>query len=178
MPKPMKPLLKVGCVAVGYIATFLLASAVVAVRIANTNGPDAQASSGMYAFGDSILFTTVFGVSSLIPTGVALYFLRPYRRFWIVVSTLGVLLSATGAIAAGLYLVGRHSAPSLLATLAGFSVLRILLAPIFALTFLVCAVISPYRSARIVFFVATAMETLTSACGGLAWFVPLFFRGA
>ena len=39
----------------GYFVAFALASITVAVRIA-TSGPDAQASSGMYAFGDSLLF--------------------------------------------------------------------------------------------------------------------------
>jgi hypothetical protein len=47
-----KPLLKVGVVAVGYIAAFLVASAAVGVRLANTSGLDAQASSGMYVFGE------------------------------------------------------------------------------------------------------------------------------
>lgn len=68
----MKPFLKSGVVAVGYIAAFLIASAAVGVRLANTSGPDAQASSGMYAFGDALLFVAVFGVAALVPTGAAL----------------------------------------------------------------------------------------------------------
>ena len=50
----MKPSLKVAVVAGGYIVAFLMASAVVAIRVANTSGPDAQASSGMYTFGDAL----------------------------------------------------------------------------------------------------------------------------
>jgi len=37
----MKPFLKVAVVAGGYIAAFLMASAAVAIRVANTSGPDA-----------------------------------------------------------------------------------------------------------------------------------------
>jgi hypothetical protein len=75
----------------GYIAAFLMTSAAVAIRIASTNGPDALASSGMYAFGGTLLFVGVFGVCALAPTGAALFFLRPYRYFWAVFSALAPL---------------------------------------------------------------------------------------
>jgi hypothetical protein len=42
--------LKISMVLAGYLAAFALAFMAVALRVANTNGPDAQASSGMYAF--------------------------------------------------------------------------------------------------------------------------------
>jgi hypothetical protein len=172
----MKPLLKIAVVAGGYIAAFLMASAAVAIRVANTSGPDAQASSGMYAAGDAFLFVAIFGVCALVPTGAALFFLRPYRRLWTVLSTLGLAVGATGVTAAILFAVGRHAAPSpLLATLAAFSVLRILVAPLLALTFLVCTLLSPHRSPRVAFLAATVMEAAATAYGGLVWFVPLFF---
>lgn len=172
----MKPVFKVGAVALGYIAAFLIASAVVAIRIAATSGPDAQASSGMYAFGDSVLFVTVFGLSALVPTGAALFFLRPYRRFWTVLSTLGFAVAVTGVTAAVVFAVGRHAAPSPLATWAAFSVLRILVAPLFALVFLVCTTLSPYSSSRVALLAATVMEAAVSAYGGFVWFVPLFLE--
>ena len=52
----MKPFVKIAVVAGGYLAAFLMASAVVAIHFATTSGPNAQASSGMYAFGDALLF--------------------------------------------------------------------------------------------------------------------------
>ena len=78
----MRPLLKVGVVAIGYIAAILIASGAVAIRLAFTSGPEADASSGMCAFGDALLFVTVFGIVALVPAALALVFLRPYRRFW------------------------------------------------------------------------------------------------
>jgi hypothetical protein len=172
----MKPFLKGAVVAGGYIAAFLMASATVAIRIASTSGPDAQASSGMYAFGDAMLFVAVFGVSALVPTGAALFFLRPYPRFWTVFSALGLAVAVTGITAAILFAVGRHATSSPLATWAGLSVLRILVAPLLALTFLVCTLFSPHRSSRFAFLAATVMEAAASAYGGAVWFVPLYFH--
>jgi hypothetical protein len=174
----MKPFFKVGVVAIGYVVAILLASAAVAIRVATTSGPDAQASSGMHAFGDALLFVAVFGISALVPTAVALVFLRPYRQFWTLLSVVGLAVAVTGVIAAALFEVGRHATPSALDTWAGFSVLRILVAPLLALTFLVCAVVSPQRSPRLALLSATAIEAAVSAYGGFVWFVPLFFERA
>jgi len=171
----MRPLVKVGAVAVGYVAALLVASAAVAVRLASTSGPDAQAASGMYAAGDAFLFVAVCSVAALVPTGAALFFLRPYRPFWTVLSAVGLCVAGTGVTAAALHVIGRAAAPSPLAALAGLSVLRILVAPLLALTFLVCSLFSPFRFPRLAFLAATGMEVAVSAYAGLVWFLPLFF---
>jgi peptidoglycan biosynthesis protein MviN/MurJ (putative lipid II flippase) len=75
----MSRLAKVGLVIGGYVVACLIASAVVYVWELFTQGPIAQASSGMYAFGDLLLFIGVFGGLALIPTGLAGYFL--FREF-------------------------------------------------------------------------------------------------
>ena len=173
----MKSALKVTLVAGGYVAAFLAASAAVAIRMAATSGPDAQAASGMYAFGDSVVFVAVFGVLALVPTGGALYFLRPYQRFWMVLSLSCLAVAVTGLSAAILFAFGRHATPpSPLAMLAGLSVLRILVAPLLALTFLVCALFTPHRSPRLTLLAATAMETAVTACAGAVWFIQVFLH--
>jgi hypothetical protein len=173
-----KPILQVVAVGGGFLVAFLVASAAVAVRVASTNAADAQAASGMYAFGDTLLFFAVFGLVGLVPTSAALYFLRPYRRVWTVLSALACAAALTGVIAAVLYVVGSAAPPSPLATWAGFSVLRILVAPLFALVFLVCTAFVPHRSARFAFLAASVMEAAVSLYGGIVWFIPLFFRSA
>jgi hypothetical protein len=75
----MSRLAKVGLVIGGYMAACLIASGVVYVWELFTQGPIAQASSGMYAFGDLVLFIGVFGVLAFIPTGLVVYFLS--RKF-------------------------------------------------------------------------------------------------
>lgn len=55
-------------VIVGYAAAFLAAWGASALWQARTQGPEVQASSGLYAFGDSVLFFGVLLVVALVPT--------------------------------------------------------------------------------------------------------------
>jgi hypothetical protein len=169
----MRSSLRVTTVAGGYLLALLVAAAAVAIRAASTSGPDAQASSGMYAFGDAVLFVTIFGALALMPTGGALYLLRPYRRFWVLLSRSSLAVAITGPTAAILFGVGRHATSSPLAMWASLSVLRILVAPLLAASFLVCALFSPHRSARIALLAATAMEAAATVYAGAVWFVPM-----
>ena len=70
----MKPILKVAIVA-GYLLAFLIASAVVALHSTITGQSGAQASGGMSAFGDLVLFVAVFAAVGLVPTGAGFFFL-------------------------------------------------------------------------------------------------------
>ena len=133
-----------------------MASTIVAIYVASTSGPDRQTYGVMYDFGDSLLFLAVFAAAAVPPTGAALFFLRPYRHFWTVLSALGLAVAVTGVTAALLFAVGRHATSSPLATWAGLSVLRILVAPLLALTFLVCTILSPHRSPRGTVSITTA----------------------
>jgi hypothetical protein len=160
---------KVTLVAGGYILAVLVAIAAVALHTAMSNVAGGQASGGMSAFGDTVLFMGVFGVVALIPTGAALFFLRPYLLFWKLLSALGLVVAAMGVTAAILHAVGRNATVSPLATLAGLSVLRILVSPILALAFFVCAALSPHRVPRLAFFTAAAMEAAVSVYGGAVW---------
>ena len=173
-----RPAVKVGVIAAGYVAAVLIAAAAVGVRVALTSGPDAQASSGMYAFGDALLFIAVFGVVALAPTAAALFLLRPYRRVWTALGICSLAVAVTGLAAVALFAIGRHAvAPAPLATWAGLSVLRILVAPLLALASFVCAVLAPHRFARWALLAMSATESTVSAYGGLVWFVPLLFSG-
>ncbi len=169
----MRPAVKVGVVAAGYLAAFLVAAGAVAIRIAATSGPDAQAASGMYAFGDAVLFVAVFGLLALVPTAVALYWLRPYRRFWTGLAGVALAVAATGAAGAAAFALDRHSGPD--AGLGALSVLRILLAFALAPAFLVMAWIAPYRSSRLALLAAAGVELAVVAFALVSWFLPLNF---
>jgi hypothetical protein len=156
----------------GYGLALAVASAVVVAHIAATSGPDAQAASGMYAAGDAFLFLAVFGVAAVPATAAGFYFVRPYPRFWRVLSWLGVAASLTGALAAVLYFAGRSlSAPSFLHTAAGISVLRVLVAPLVALALLLSSLFAPERRSRRILWCATAVEVVAFGCVLLAWTV-------
>jgi len=75
----MGKLAKLGLVTGGYLAACLVASGAVYVYQVFTQDAASQASAGMYAFGDVILFVGLFGVLALFPTGLALSFLL--RKF-------------------------------------------------------------------------------------------------
>ena len=69
----MSSLAKLGLVIGGYVAACLVAVGAVYVNQFFTQDAASQASAGMYAFGDFILFLGTFGVIALFPTGLALY---------------------------------------------------------------------------------------------------------
>ena len=166
----MKAAGKVGIVVGGYAAAFLVAAAALALQLWITaHNPDAQAASGMYAFGGSVLFVFVFGIAALVPTALALYFLRPVRRFW-TVSSIGALgVAATGVSASVLFWTTRSQTPArdLLSTAAVLSFFRVIVAPLFTAAFLVFAAFTPATGPRRAFALAALFE------GGAAapWFL-------
>src|SRR5262245_27610151 len=95
----MKALAKVSLVGLGYIGALVIAFGVVSLYIACTNGADRETYAAMFAFGDSLLFLAVFGIAAVLPTGAALFFLRPYRPFWRVVSAIAVAMAVSGVAA-------------------------------------------------------------------------------
>jgi hypothetical protein len=152
---------KIGLVLAGYGAALIVASVGLVIRLRAEQGPEAQASSGMYAFGDLLFFLAVFGTLSLIPTGLALWFLRSHRRFWNILSAGTLVFATTGVVAVALYTLAN--AKVLTGTRwyawAGLSVLRMIPAPGFAAACTLGAVLAPTRSARWSLITATAVET-------------------
>ena len=166
----MKTLIKPGVVLAGYVAAFFVAD--VALYLRELQMPaEAKTSAGMYAFGDLILFVEVFGVSATVPTALALYFLRPFRKFWLVFSIGCLALAVTGLVAAGV-VIWAHSLRTdvgVWQALASVGILRTLLSPILALSFLVSVLVAPTWRCRWILLAATAMEGAAFA----SWFAWL-----
>lgn len=70
----MKPINKILLVIAGYMTALVGAVLVAWVWVTMTDTPPTQASSGMHAFGDMLLLIGSFGVLSLAPTALAIYF--------------------------------------------------------------------------------------------------------
>ena len=171
----MKPLVKAGIVAAGYAAALALACGVVYLRIqAYANNPDAQASQGMYAFGESVLFVFAFGVAALPPTGLALYFLRPVRRFWRVIAAGALVLASTGVVAAMVYWAERLHPPltSVLTWWTALAVLRMIIAPLVTAALIVCAAFAPEPRPRRMLMIAAVCEGAAAA----PWFLSLVMQ--
>jgi hypothetical protein len=168
----MRPAAKAGIVVAGYVAAVAVAAVVVCVYIATTSGPDRQTYGGMYAFGDTLLFLGVAGVAAIPATGAALYFLRSHRGFWRVLSIGGLATAATAIVASGLFLAMRSAADhGALPPWAMLTPLRILVAPMFALFFLLSGLFAPTRSARICLASAAAVEVVAFVSVAYTWWV-------
>ena len=160
----MRAAAKFGLVAAGYVGAFVVAAAVATLNAAWTPGPDRQASSGMFAFGDSLLFLAVSGVAAVPPTGAGLFLLRPYHSFWRVLAVAALVVAGTGLASLGVCLMVRTADPSpLVRSSSAFAVLRILVAPLVALAFLVSGAFAPLRPARIALCAATISEAAVFA---------------
>jgi hypothetical protein len=161
---------KLGLVAAGYVAAFVVAAAAVMLNAAWTAGPDRQASSGMFAFGDGLLFLAVFGVAAAAPTGAGLFLLRPYHSFWRVLTVAALVVAATGLASLGLCLMVRTAGASpIIRSWSAFAVLRILVAPLVALALLVSGAFAPLRPARIALCACTISEAAVFA----VWLIGL-----
>jgi hypothetical protein len=160
----MRAAAKFGLVAAGYVAAFLIAAASVAINVAWTSAPDSQASSGMAAFGDSLLFLAVFGLAAVLPTAAGLFFLRPYDLFWQALAIAAVVIAATGLASLGVSVAARTAAAgAMIHSWSAFAVLRILVAPMIALASLVSGAFAPRRPARIALLAATVSEAIVFA---------------
>jgi hypothetical protein len=169
MKSPSKVMLVVG----GYLLAFVIASIVVSIYVAATNGSDRQTYSGMFAFGDSLLFLGVLAVAAIPATGIALVFLRPYRTFWSMVSGAALVIAASGAAALATYLLpSTVRMNSFLGVWAELAPLRILLAPPLALAFFLCCLFAPTRAPRIRLLCASVIETVAFLGVALIWFHP------
>ena len=71
----MSRLAKLGLVIGGYVVACLVAYGAVYINDLFMDPAVLQASGGMSAFGDLILFVGVFGVLALLPTGLGIFFL-------------------------------------------------------------------------------------------------------
>ena len=114
-------------------------------------------SGGMQAFGDSLLFIGVFCLLALIPTALALYFLRPFKKFWTVFSIASLALAATGPVFA--VLMGRlHQSHAAAVVVGFFGLLKVLGSPLLSLGFVICAIIAPGGRSRWRLVGAAAIE--------------------
>src|SRR5215510_13985490 len=139
----MNKSVKIGIVIAGYIFACVAAYVATYIQELTTRGTDAQASQGMFAFGQSILFMLVFGGLALIPTVLTFYFLRSSEKFWNGFAVLCLAFSITGivmVIANALINANiLHMAESSAAVVSLFGVLGAFGAPILIVGFLVLA---------------------------------------
>jgi hypothetical protein len=90
----LRRLLLVGVSLAGFAAAGAVATALVQLRYRWIDPAEAQASGGMYAFGDLILWLAVVGVLSLPPTWLLFRALRDVEWVWRLASWSGLIWAA------------------------------------------------------------------------------------
>ena len=87
---------KVAVVLIGYALAVVAAVIAGYAYEAAVNKPGADTSGGMYAFGSAM--------AALVPTGLALWFIRTSEPAWRVLSRLGLAFAITGPLCGALFL--------------------------------------------------------------------------
>jgi hypothetical protein len=157
---------KIGIVIAGYIIALIVAFVAVYIRELATQGTDAQASQGMFAFGETILFLVVLGVLALVPTALAFYFLRPLEKLWTGFAVLCLVFSIMGWI---VLLANRlmeatvgYTSNPFAAFLSLAAVLSIFGTPVFAVCFLILAIIAPSGRSRFLLLISAGCQILAA----------------
>jgi len=151
---------KLGIVIGGYLLAVGFAIVVTVAYIA-TEPPDAQASQGMLAFGESLVTMGAFGLAAIIPSGLALYFLRPYERFWAIFSIVAVVFALTGFVGIAGFAWSQRESNDVALFASLFGILRVGGAPIFFVGDLVFTVFAPSRRSRLTLIGAALIEMVT-----------------
>src|SRR6267154_3607378 len=130
-------------------------------------------SGGMYAGGEMMSSLAAFLVVSLVPTLLALWFLRAHQGFWNCVAVGALAFAGVGLVAVVrplLFPTTRPHVASMIMELVRIS--QLLGVPLWAGAFGVCALLAPSRASRLTLITATAIEAVIGVCAVVHWFVP------
>jgi hypothetical protein len=163
---------KVGVVIAGYVAAIV--AGVVAAWLYNVRmaAMPYDTSGGMYAGGEMLASLAAFLVVAMVPTLLALWFLRPHERFWNTVAVVSLVFAVAGLLAVLMPLVthGTERGALMLVSLLGLS--QLLGMPLWFVAFAVFAILAPTRVARRNLVAAVCIELVIGACALVHWFVP------
>ncbi len=142
-----RSLARLGLVALGYVAAYFAGVAAVWWKNRGISEADQLASSGMFAFGDSVQFISVAALVAVVPTVLLFHLAGAAPRFWRIYSSAALLLAGTGSVAAALLLSPVGAQYASLQSARALSVLRVLAGPVFFLAFVpgLLPAASPYR---------------------------------
>jgi hypothetical protein len=162
---------KVGIVLGGYVAAFI--ASIVAGWLYNwrVSKLPYDTSGGMYAGGEMIQSLAAFFLVALVPTVLALWFLRGNDRFWNTVAGAALVFAVVGlfAVVSPMVIPERVGVMLFLSLIA---VMHLLGAPLWFLSFGVFALLAPTRATRRKMTLAVIIEGVTGICCLIHWLVP------
>lgn len=160
---------KLGLVAAGYVLAIAIAWVALEASLAVHPHPPGQ--DGMQAFGDGLFLLAVFSVVAVFPTGMGLYWMRPFVLFWQVSSAVALVVATAGVASLVVYLTAAASA-QLSALLQGWAMLaslRMLLSPFCAGTFALFWLMSPGRRNQVPLLIAALAESAVTLYAFAHW---------
>jgi hypothetical protein len=151
---------KVAVVLIGYVLAVVAAVFAGYAYEAAVNKPGVDTSGGMYAWGSALQIFTAFGVAALVPTGLALWFIRKSEPAWRVLSRLGLAFAITGPMCGACFIAlgnlkGPHPELGLFALIAVF---RLIGSPFLAIVFAIAALLAADKTSRWLLWIAAGIE--------------------
>lgn len=130
-------------------------------------------SGGMYAAGEMMSSLAAFLVVALVPTLLALWFLRRHEGFWNAMSVASLAFAAVGLVAV-LSPIVFPTAPRHVGSLVVelLRLAQLLGVPLWCLAFGLFSFMAPTHATRRVLVAATAIEIVIGVCAVVHWFVP------
>jgi hypothetical protein len=128
-------------------------------------------SGGMYAGGQLLQALGAFLVVALVPTLLALWFLRGHERFWngaAVAALAFAVIGLAAVLSSLLFGPSARSFPIALLELVGLA--QLLGVPLWFAAFALFALLAPTRQARRMLTLALVCEAVIGVCAAIHWF--------
>jgi len=164
---------KLMLVCAGYGLAFVAAWAAGWLYNARVSALPYDTSGGMYAGGEALTALGAFLVVAMVPTLLALWFVRRNRRLWLAIAVGSLAFACAGLLAVLSPLVVHGPPRDLLSTFVSLLGLAQLLGvPLWIVAFVVFAFIAPTRPARKLLMAAVGVELVIGVCAAFHWWVP------
>ena len=129
-------------------------------------------SGGMYAGGEMMYSLAAFFCVALVPTLLALWFLRGNEKFWNVVAVASLAFAIAGLLAVLTPLVTTSTRNAALALLGLFGLAQLLGVPLWVLAFGLFAWLAPTRQSRRKLLSALVIELVIGVCAVVHLLAP------
>jgi hypothetical protein len=163
---------KVVLVLAGYGLSLVASGLAVALYDRRWTPADNQTMGGMIAGGEMMLGGAVFTLAALLPTGLALWYLRQSRAFWSAFTGAGLAFAVIG-LAAALAVFGMTGTTGrlgLLDLVGLFGIVQMLGSPLWIGGFVLFAILAPAPDLKRRMLIAVVIEVLVAGCGALHFF--------
>ena len=163
---------KIGLVFAGYVVAILAGWATGVLYDLRMAQMPYDTSGGMYAAGQGMAVLGVFLVIALVPTLLALWFLRRSEALWRTIAVGAIAFATIGLISIAVMWVARGDFrhPVLIA-FDLIALAQLLGVPLWTAAFVLFAAIAPQGAAKRMMVTALRLELLCALCAAIHWFV-------